>query len=218
MVKVLGISGSPHRLGGTEQLLRCALNAADENGADTNFMRAYDGEIKPCIGCIHTDEPTCRFPCIFEDHGKTLLLKIHESDVIIFATPVYWYGPSGQIKNLVDRMTCMENMTSFGEPSYMEGKVIGVITVGSDAGLVFASAHLMTALNGMGAVVPPWAYAYSDKGDNAIFDDAAVMDAINVGKICVSMAQTIKSSLEKMRYREDKGLMEKIRQKIVKNL
>ncbi|WP_022853840.1 flavodoxin family protein [Thermodesulfatator atlanticus] len=214
-VSVLGILGSPHQFGGTGQLLRCALKGALLEGAKTDLTCLYDGEITPCKGCIQEEEPNCKFPCIFDDFGKEVLIKIHQADVIIFGTPIYWYAPSGVMKNLIDRMTCLENMVAYGEPSYMEGKVVGAITVGADAGLTMAGGYLLTVLNAMGAIVPPWAHAYSRNADKAIYDDRAVMDAINVGLLACGLAARLKGLSGTLTYQDNKNLLEKIRTKIL---
>ncbi|NPA48377.1 MAG: flavodoxin family protein [Thermodesulfobacteria bacterium] len=214
-LKVLGILGSPHPFGGSGQLLRCALEGAQREGAETKLLSVYDGEIKPCQGCIQDEEPNCRFPCIFDDYGKELLIEINQADVLLIGTPVYWYAPSGLLKNLIDRMTCLENMVAYGEPSYMEGKIVGAITVGADAGLTLAGGYLLTVLNAMGAIVPPWAHAYSRQANKAIFDDRAVMDAINVGLLAAGLASRLKGREGRLSYLDDHGLLEEIRQKIL---
>jgi len=213
--RAIGILGSPHPFGGTGMLLRCALKGAAFEGLETALFSVYDGEIKPCEGCIQDEEPNCRFPCIFEDYGKTLLEEIYRAEVVIFATPVYWYAPSGLMKNLIDRLTCLENMVAYGEPSYMEGKVVGVITVGADAGLTLAGGYLLTALNAMGAILPPWAHAYSRRGDRAIEDDRAVMDAINVGLLAAGLAKRLRGEEGTISYVDDHKLLQRVRENVI---
>ncbi len=213
-MKVLGILGSPRPFGGSAQLLHCALEAARRERAEVEARSVYEGEIKPCQGCIQDEDPNCRFPCIFDDFGKELLIKVREADVIIFATPVYWYAPSGLLKNLIDRLTCLENMVAYGESSYMEGKVVGVITVGADAGLTLAGGYLLTALNAMGAIVPPWAHAYSRLADKALTDDRAVMDAINVGLLSVGLAKRLRGEDGLLSYLDNRELLAEIRRKV----
>ncbi len=217
-MKILGILGSPDPKGGSAQLLLTALKAAEKEGVLTEIVRLYDKEIKPCIGCIRNEEPLCKYPCIFEDFGKELLTKIYNSDGLIIATPIYWFGPSGPVKLLIDRMTCLENMISFGEPSYMEGKVVGVIAVGADAGAVFTGAYLLTALNSMGAIIPPWALAYSFKSKKAIFDKKAVMDAFNIGLLTAKTIKFLKGEKQELRYIQNEKLCEEIKEEIIKTL
>ncbi len=217
-MKVLGILGSPHKNGGSAQLLFSALSAAKLEGAETEFISVYDKRIEPCIGCIQDEEPNCKFPCIFEDYGKIILEKINTADGLIFATPIYWFAPSGPLKILIDRMTCLENMVSYGEPSYMEGKVVGTIAVGADAGGPLTCGYLITALTSMGAIIPPWGIAYSHKGKEAIWDDRAFMDAINIGLLVTKMIKVLKGQKTELTYLEDKNLLTKIRNEVLKEL
>jgi len=207
--------GSPHPFGGSGLLLRCALCAAEEEGASTKLVSVYAQKIEPCIGCVQDEEPTCRYPCIFEDYGKELLQQLHEADGFIMASPVYWYGPSGPLKILIDRMTALENMVAFGEPSYVEGKAVGVITVGADVGASFSGAYLLTVLNAMGAMIPPWAHAYSHRGKEALFDDRAVMDALNVGRLVTRLVKAVQGMKEELVYVEDKNQLQSIRKRVL---
>lgn len=217
-MKILGILGSPDPKGGSAQLLFIALKAAEKEGVSTEIVRIYEKEIKPCIGCIRNEDPLCKYPCIFEDFGKELLTKIYSSEGLIIATPIYWFGPSGPIKLLIDRMTCLENMVFFGESSYMEGKVVGVIAVGADAGAIFTGAYLITALNSMGAIVPPWALAYSFKSKKAIFDKKAGMDALNIGLLTAKTIKLLKGEKQELKYIQNEELYEEIKEEAIKTL
>ncbi len=217
-MKVLGILGSPHKDGGSAQLLLAALKGAQREGSKIELVSVYDGEIKPCIGCIQNEDPNCKFPCIFEDYGKILLEKIYQADGIIFSTPVYWFAPSGPLKILIDRMTCLENMVAYGEPSYMEGKVVGAIAAGADEGAVLATSYLITTMTSMGAIIPPWGIAYSLKSKKAIFDDKALMDAINIGLLVAKLIAILKGEKRNLTFIDDKKLLEEIRKEILQEL
>lgn len=217
-MKVLGLLGSPHKNGGTAQLLLSALKAAEREGAQISFYSLYDGEIKPCIGCIQNEGPECKFPCIFEDYGKFLLQKIYEVDGIILATPIYWFAPSGVVKNLIDRMTSLENMVAFGEPSYLEGKVFGAVVVGADTGAIMTGGYLISTLNSMGAIIPPWAIAYSYKSKSALWDNKDLMNAINVGLLVAKTIALLKGKKAKLAYLEDLALLEEIRKEVLTEL
>ncbi|MDI6850440.1 MAG: flavodoxin family protein [bacterium] len=217
-MKVLGILGSPHKTGGSAQLLVAALKGAQRLGAKTELVSVYDGEIKPCEGCIKDEEPYCKFPCIFEDYGKVILQKIYESDGLIFSTPVYWFAPSGQLKNLIDRMTSLENMVAYGEPSYLEGKVAAAIAVGADDGGSWATGYLVATLTSMGCIIPPWGLAYSHKREKAVFDDKALMDAINIGLLTVKTIARLNGEIVDLMFVSDSDMLEEIRKEITEEL
>jgi len=217
-MKVLGILGSPHPEGPTSFLLRVALKAAKTVGADTEIVSVYEGEIIPCKGCVQDEEPNCKFPCIYEDFGKVILEKIYQADGIIFATPIYWFAPSGPMKLLIDRMTCLENMVAYGEPSYMEGKVVGAIAVGADAGGPWVGGYLITTLTCMGAIVPPWGIAYCHRSEECTKLDKVLMDAMNVGLLVAKTVKVIKGQIDELRFLEDKKLMDSIREEVEQEL
>lgn len=217
-MRIVGILGSPHKNGGSAALLHVALKGAKREGAHTEFFSVYDGEIKPCAGCIHDEDPYCKFPCIFEDFGKFLLQKIYEADGIIFSTPVYWYAPSGALKNLIDRMTCMENMVAYKEASYLEGKVFGAIAVGADAGGAWTGGYLVSVMTSMGCIIPPWGIAYSHKRENAIYDDKALLDAMNIGILTARLILRLNGQKVPLTFVEDRNLANQIRDEVLQEL
>jgi multimeric flavodoxin WrbA len=192
-VKVLGIDGSPRRYGETHKLLRVALRAAEEEGAQTELIRLYDYKIKPCIGCVSDNVKLCRFPCVINDDDfNELARKVLESDALIFASPVYWYNVTSVMKNFIDRLTSMENMIHHTGRSLLEGKVAAFIAVGNDTGALNAIAWLMVTLNSMGVHVPAWSLAYHERLEPVASNRAALLDAANLGRNVVLAAKLLK--------------------------
>ncbi len=189
-MKVLGLLGSPRKHGASFKGLMLALKAAEREGAETEWLDLYSLDIKPCIGCVSEDVKACRYPCVIKDDMKVVYDKIIESDGIIFATPVYWYSPSAVMKNVIDRLTALENMIHIDGKSWMDGKVVGFIATGNDTGSMFAVAQLMSILNSMGAIIPPWSMAYTNSLEEPLNNKAFVTDALNVGR---AVAITIKA-------------------------
>jgi multimeric flavodoxin WrbA len=101
--KVLILSASP-RKGGNSDLLcdRFALGAQEAgHSAEKIFLK--DRKINYCTGC-----GTCSVkhkPCPQKDDMPDILKKMIEADIIVMATPVYFYTMNGQMKTLIDR-TC----------------------------------------------------------------------------------------------------------------
>ena len=104
-MKVLAINGSPHRdKGNTALILRPFLEGMDDAGAGVELLHTRDLDIKPCLGCFACWIKTPG-KCVQEDEMRELLPRLREADVWVLATPLYFDGPSGPLKNLMDRMT-----------------------------------------------------------------------------------------------------------------
>jgi len=109
MKKILGIMGSPRKNGNTHVLISKILEGVKISGAETEILFLNDFNIKECDGCHACWKGN---QCSKHDEMNMLYLKIIESDVLIFGTPVYWYGPTALIKAFLDRFVyfnCPEN-------------------------------------------------------------------------------------------------------------
>ena len=97
---VLGIVGSPRKKGNTDVLVSRLLAGAHAEGAATDKIYLGDQHIRECDGCHVCWQGK---PCSKKDDMNDLYSKIAESDVIVFGTPVYWYGPTALMKAFIDR-------------------------------------------------------------------------------------------------------------------
>jgi multimeric flavodoxin WrbA len=100
-MKLLAILGSPRSNGNTDILAGKILDGAKSVGMETECVALRALDIQPCTGCDRcwkNDKP-----CIFTDDMTGLYGGISRSDVLLFATPVYWYGPTTIMKALLDR-------------------------------------------------------------------------------------------------------------------
>ena len=100
MKKILGVVGSARKNGNTNTLVSKILEGAQEAGLLTEMILLTDLDIKECDGCH-----TCwkGNDCSKQDDMNQIYSKISGSDIIIFGTPVYWYGPTALIKAFLDR-------------------------------------------------------------------------------------------------------------------
>jgi len=101
-MKVLGVVGSPRKEGNTDILVDQVLRGARDVGAAVEKVFLNDLDIKPCQS-VCSDYCKKTGDCRIKDDMSQLYNKIYDSDVIILATPVYWYGPSAQLKAFMDR-------------------------------------------------------------------------------------------------------------------
>jgi multimeric flavodoxin WrbA len=109
MKKILGLVGSPRKNGNTHVLVSTILDAAAEAGAQTEPLLLGDLRIRECDGCHACWSGK---PCTKNDDMNDVYPRIAASDVIVFGTPVYWYGPTALMKAFIDRLVyfnCPEN-------------------------------------------------------------------------------------------------------------
>jgi len=99
-IKVLGISGSPHRHGNTETLLDSFLEGARAAGASVEKVVLKDLDYSPCRGCNACHKTG---DCVVKDDAILLFDKILASDCIAVASPIYTMGITAELKGLIDR-------------------------------------------------------------------------------------------------------------------
>lgn len=104
-MKVLAINGSPHvHRGNTALILAPFLEGMREAGAEVELLYTRKLDIKPCLGCFHCWIKTPG-RCVQEDDMTGILGNLREADIWVWATPLYFDGVSGPLKNLIDRLT-----------------------------------------------------------------------------------------------------------------
>lgn len=108
-MKVLAINGSPRgQYGNTEVILKPFLEGCIEAGAEVETIYLKDKNIKHCSGCFTcwTKNPG---KCIHKDDMEQLLHKISQADIMVYATPLYFYTVTGFMKDFMDRMMPLSN-------------------------------------------------------------------------------------------------------------
>lgn len=99
-VRVLGIFGSPRKEGNTDLLLEEALKGAEKEGAEVTRLRLRDYKITPCLECHGCDSTG---QCVVLDDMQKIYPLLLEADVVLFASPIFFYSISAWAKALVDR-------------------------------------------------------------------------------------------------------------------
>ncbi len=101
MKKVLLISSSPRRNGNSDLLCDQFMKGAIEAGHRAEKIFLADKTIHYCTGCGACANATR--PCVQKDDVAEILEKMVGADVIVLATPVYFYTMCAQLKTLIDR-------------------------------------------------------------------------------------------------------------------
>ncbi|MCU0598516.1 MAG: NAD(P)H-dependent oxidoreductase [Desulfobacterales bacterium] len=99
---VLGLQGSPRKKGNTNYLLTSFLEELQKKGAHTHLIHVAEKIIKPCIGCGNCER---KGVCVItdDDMTKEVYGLLRRADVVIAATPIYFYNATAQLKTLIDR-------------------------------------------------------------------------------------------------------------------
>ena len=99
-MKIIVLMGSPNKHGSTSILVDEFVRGATESGHDTQVIDVCHGNIHPCTGCVR-----CGYegPCVQKDDVEAIREKLLGADMVVFATPLYYYGMSAQLKTVVDR-------------------------------------------------------------------------------------------------------------------
>jgi multimeric flavodoxin WrbA len=100
-MQILALVGSPRRNGNTDLLVDQVLKGAESRGHSGGKIYLYNYQISPCIDCRGCKKGS--FDCHLDDGMQEIYPRLEEADVIIFGTPVYWYGPTAKMKLLIDR-------------------------------------------------------------------------------------------------------------------
>ncbi|MBQ9087838.1 MAG: flavodoxin family protein [Lentisphaeria bacterium] len=99
MKKILIISSSPRKDSNSDTLCDNFARGAAENGHSVEKITLAGKSIAPCIGCYACQKGKC----IYDDAAPEIIQKMLDADVIVLATPVYFYTMCAQLKALIDR-------------------------------------------------------------------------------------------------------------------
>ncbi len=99
-MKITVLFASPNAKGSTRILVDSFAEGASKAGYTVGVVDVAKCDIAPCTGCI-----ACGYegPCVQHDEMDTVREAILNADMLVFATPLYYYGMSAQLKCVVDR-------------------------------------------------------------------------------------------------------------------
>ena len=104
MKRVIVISSSLRRGSNSDILADKFLEGAKAAGNDVEKISLVGKDIQFCKGCFACQKLG---RCIIKDDVNDILAKVLEADVVCWATPIYYYEMSGQMKTLIDRLNAL---------------------------------------------------------------------------------------------------------------
>lgn len=100
-MKITVITGSPHKNGTSALLADKFIEGAQKAGHEIFRFNAAFEDIHPCLGC---DRCEMNGPCVHQDAiDKKLMSNLLAADLVVFVTPLYYWGMSAQLKTVIDR-------------------------------------------------------------------------------------------------------------------
>ncbi len=127
------LMGSPRHEGNTKALLKPFIEEMEGRGVTCEVDWLYDMNIKGCIACRHCQKDNDKPNCKINDDMQKVFPKVLDSDIIVFATPIYSWYCTAPLKAAMDRMVYAFNKI-YGEkmgPRLWEGKKLAsIITSG----------------------------------------------------------------------------------------
>lgn len=101
MKKVIIVSSSPRKGGNSDVLAQKFAEGAVSAGNEVKTVAVRDLDLKFCTGCLYCQS---HGRCVINDGMNALYSDFESADVLVFATPVYYYSVSGQLKTFLDRL------------------------------------------------------------------------------------------------------------------
>ena len=133
-MQVSTLLGSAKKKGNTATVLGWVEEELKSLGHDVERIYLNNKSIGGCLGCAKCRENPDEIACVQKDDTIDILEKMISSEVVLFASPIYFWGFSSQIKALIDRgYSLVTNYHKPGHTSLMEGKRIGLLVTGADA-------------------------------------------------------------------------------------
>lgn len=218
-MKILGMSFGT-RNGNNDAMCKEALMAAQEMGAEIEFIQMQDVNIKPCTGCISCTKAIFSGRgngCVQKDDLDWLVDKMFESDGIVVAVPIFEKGTTGLFHTLTDRfgprmdrgnmMVADKIMKEKGgpglNPRMLMDKPISFISIGgSDWATRVQTDCAMIPMTVMWKVIDNKVFSWS-KG--ILMDDAAIAQCHQVG---LNLAKAAQDNLDgkEMAYQGEEGV------------
>ena len=116
-MKIVMINGSPRH--GNVYAAINALREGAEGENTVEILEASKLNVSPCNGCNACE---CYKGCVATDDSNAVVDKLVAADMIVFGTPVYWWGMSAQLKTIIDKCYC--------KGALVKGKKIGIVVCG----------------------------------------------------------------------------------------
>ncbi|MBD3180997.1 hypothetical protein GF312_01825 [Candidatus Poribacteria bacterium] len=128
--KLLALVGSPRKGGNTDTLVDEAVYVFYKAGGEAEKIYLNSVHIKPCQGCFACMENDgLDSVCIQQDDMMGIYQKMFEADFVLWATPIYMWSPTAQMKLYLDRLFPLGDYQNTRWRCALNGTPVGIIIV-----------------------------------------------------------------------------------------
>jgi multimeric flavodoxin WrbA len=106
-VQVTTILGSPRERGNTATVLGLFEELMVQQGHEVDRIHIVDYKVNGCLGCQACQNSSQELACKQQDDAVGIFKRMIASDAVVYATPLYTYGFTSQMKALIDREYCL---------------------------------------------------------------------------------------------------------------
>jgi multimeric flavodoxin WrbA len=182
---VLIVKGSPRERGNSAALAGQVAAGAREAGAQVESVYLHGMDIQACDACdFCRDAPETG--CVIDDDMQALYPKIRDADALVYASPVYWFTMSAQMKLFMDRCYALGGDSDYASEHALAGKRIGIVlTYGGDdpfdSGAINAIRTFQDVFNYVPAEIVGMVYGYASDPGEIESNQALMQKAFELG-------------------------------------
>ncbi|MCP4672325.1 MAG: flavodoxin family protein [Desulfobacula sp.] len=130
-MKIIALQGSPRKKGNTARVLEWIEEELQSSGHEIEIIYLNSKNIHGCLACGKCKEMPDEIGCVQKDDGIEILEKIVSAKLVIFASPLYFWGVTAQLKAIIDRTYSLYvNYHQPGHASLVEGQYQALLATG----------------------------------------------------------------------------------------
>lgn len=132
MAKIMILNGAARKNGRTAELIKAFTDGAKSSDNEVQEFYLQDMNIKGCLGCEHCSKTLkgASNPCVQNDDMAMINEAFMSADVVVFASPVYFWTITGTLKTAADRLYA--ELRSLGYGGFPRKSVLLMTAGGSD--------------------------------------------------------------------------------------
>ena len=184
--KVVIVKGSPRKSGNSAALAEQVAEGARAAGAQVESFYLHGMDIQPCDAC-DSCQGMVGLDCIIDDDMQALYPMLREADAIVYASPVYWFTVSAQMKLFMDRCYGMTSDIDVAGEHAFAGKRIGVVLAYGgddpfDSGAINAIRTFQDVFNYIPAEIVGIVYGYGSEAGEIRENQDVMEGAYELGR------------------------------------